>query len=120
MTRFYGSRCCWWGCSLDILLKKEKKRYFIILQNVERCENSVEIYHLSSDYNTFAGATDGVVVVFAAAGVVTDAGVGVVLTAAVVAATFGFAAVVVAAGLGFVAVAVVVADTALASCLRNK
>ena len=50
----------------------------------------------------------------------TDAGVGVVLTAAVVAATFGFAAVVVAAGLGFVAVAVVVADTALASCLRNK
>ena len=59
-------------------------------------------------------------VVFAAAGVVTDAGVGVVLIAAVVAATFGFAAVVVAAGLGFVAVAVVVAETALASCLRNK
>ena len=50
----------------------------------------------------------------------TDAGVGVVLTDAVVAATFGFAAVVVAAGLGFVAVAVVAADTALASCLRNK
>ena len=50
----------------------------------------------------------------------TDAGVGVVLTAAVVTATLAFAAVVVAAGLGFVAAAVVVADTALASCLRNK
>jgi len=64
---------------------------------------------------SFAGATDGVVVVFAAAGVVTDAGVGVVLTAVVVAAALGFTAVVVVAGFGFVAVAVVVADTALAS-----
>ena len=50
----------------------------------------------------------------------TDAGVGVVLIAVVVAATFGFAAVVVATGLGFVAVAVVVAHTALASFLKNK
>ena len=50
----------------------------------------------------------------------TDAGVGVVLTAVVVAAALGFTAVVVVAGFGFVAVAVVVADTALASFLRNK
>ena len=50
----------------------------------------------------------------------TNAGVGVVLSAVAVAATLGFVAVVVAAGLGFVAVDVVVADTTLASFLRNK
>ena len=49
----------------------------------------------------------------------TDADVGVVITAVVV-APLGFAAVVVAAEIGFVALAVVVVDTALASFCRKK
>ena len=49
----------------------------------------------------------------------TDADVGVVITAVVV-APLGFAAVVVAAEIGFVALAVVVADAALASFFRKE
>ena len=70
------------------------------------------LYH-HIDYDTFAAATVVGVVVFAAAGVGTDIGVGEVV--AVVVATLGLAAVVVAAGLVFVAVAVTAEDATLAS-----
>ena len=90
-----------------------------MIQKIERYKDSVKLHHLSEDYWTFAGATDGVVVVFAAAGVMTDADVGVVIIAVVV-APLDFAAVVVAAEIGFVALAVVVAAAALASFCRKE